>query len=50
MSAKALSIIDLQKVYPNKHGKDVHAVDHINMEIAPGEVTIEAQVTVSYAI
>ena len=37
MSAKALSIIDLQKVYPNKHGKDVHAVDHINMEIAPGE-------------
>ena len=37
MSAKGLSIVDLQKVYPNKHGKDVHAVDHISMDIAPGE-------------
>ena len=37
MSAKGLSIVDLQKVYPNKHGKDVHAVDHISMEIAAGE-------------
>ena len=38
MSAKGLSIIDLEKVYPNKHGgQAVHAVDHISMEIAPGE-------------
>jgi len=38
MSAKGLSIIELEKVYPNKHGgKPVHAVDHISMDIAPGE-------------
>ncbi len=38
MSAKGLSLIDLEKVYPNKHGgAPVHAVDHVSMDIAPGE-------------
>ncbi|MBQ8080926.1 MAG: ABC transporter ATP-binding protein [Clostridia bacterium] len=36
-NAKRLQLIDLEKVYPNKHGADVHAVDRINMDIAPGE-------------
>ena len=37
MNAKGLSIVNLEKVYPNNHGKDVHAVDNISMEIEPGE-------------
>ena len=37
MSAKGLSIINLEKVYPNKYTGDVRAVDNISMEIQPGE-------------
>ena len=38
MSAKGLSIINLEKVYPDRHsGKEVRAVDSISMEIQPGE-------------
>ena len=37
MNAKGLSIVNLEKIYPNNHGQDVRAVDNISMEIEPGE-------------